>query len=183
MRPELLGFLKLCLPKNIIKITQPTLRQQPAVWLLADRYATHIISKLFRYHSLFYKTQAIDTNGYEIQQTKAPHHNTTALINIFTLPNWGLKLLLTTRIHTHQMAPTLSTQFSGLAWGEREISEMLGINYKNKIDARRLMLDYAFEGHPLRKNFPTVGFEEIEYNALDRWLNYTKIMIRDDTNF
>lgn len=91
--------------------------------------------------------------------------------------------MLTTRISSHQMAPTLSTQFSGLTWGEREISEMLGINYKNKIDARRLMLDYAFEGHPLRKNFPTVGFEEIEYNALDRWLGYTKIMIRDDTNF
>ncbi len=91
--------------------------------------------------------------------------------------------MLSTRISAHQMAPALSPQFSGLTWGEREISEMLGINYKNKIDARRLMLDYAFEGHPLRKNFPTAGFEEVEYNALERWINYTKVMIRDDINF
>ena len=68
----------------------------------------------------------------------------------------------------HLSAPALCTLFSGLTWGEREISEMLGINYKNKLDARRLMLDYAFEGHPLRKNFPTAGFEELEYNALER---------------
>jgi NADH:ubiquinone oxidoreductase subunit C len=58
--------------------------------------------------------------------------------------------------------------FPGFSWGEREASELLGINFKNKPDARRLMLDYSFEGHPLRKSFPCFGFEELSYNTRER---------------
>lgn len=45
---------------------------------------------------------------------------------------------------------------------------MLGINFTKKLDARRLMLDYAFDGLPLSKNFPAIGYEEIEYDARER---------------
>ena len=48
------------------------------------------------------------------------------------------------------------------------MSELLGINFLDKLDARRLMLDYALEGHPLRKSFPSIGFEELAYDAQER---------------
>ena len=60
---------------------------------------------------------------------------------------------------------------------------MLGINFSGKLDARRLMLDYAFEGHPLRKSFPCMGFEELEYSTLERWVVYNIINYRDEIDF
>ena len=60
---------------------------------------------------------------------------------------------------------------------------MLGVNFHNKLDARRLMLDYAFEGAPLRKSFPCIGFEELEYDARERWLVYRPLKYRDEIDF
>ncbi len=180
MRPELLGLFRLILPFSLMKITQPCIRQQPILWFWLDIINSFALIKLLRVHSLFYKTQAIDTNGYEIVKTNNTRQSITSLVNIFNLAAWGLKMSILHYTHNTQTVPTPSTLFGGLTWGEREISEMLGINYKNKLDARRLMLDYAFEGTPLRKNFPVMGFEEIEYNALERWIGYKNARIRDN---
>ena len=49
---------------------------------------------------------------------------------------------------------------------------MLGINFLNKVDSRRLMLDYSFEGCPLLKNFPAIGYEEVIYSTTERWVTY-----------
>lgn len=153
------------------------------LWLYINTKAFFALTTLLRYNSLFYKTQAVDTNGYEVPRQPLLKQHATALVNVFTAPAWSLKLTLVYRIQTAQTATPAGQLFASLTWGEREISELLGVNYNFKIDARRLMLDYAFEGTPLKKNFPSAGFEEIEYNAQTRWLTYKRIKIRDDVDF
>lgn len=60
------------------------------------------------------------------------------------------------------------------------MAELLGLSFEGKIDARRLMLDYTFEGHPLLKQFPVTGYEELEYSAILQQLLFTIAKQRDD---
>ena len=183
MRQDLYGLLKILLPHASLKITWPRTRQQPLVWLFIDRKHLKNVLALFRYSSLFHRTRAIDVGGYEISQHTAHVQHQFLVAYIFALPAWHIKLCVATTTNTYQQITPASRFFPGLTWGERELSELLGINFLHKIDARRLMLDYAFEGHPLRKNFPAIGFEELSYSARDRWLTYTPLKTRDELDF
>jgi NADH:ubiquinone oxidoreductase subunit C len=57
---------------------------------------------------------------------------------------------------------------------------MLGVTISRKLDARRLMVDYTFEGAPLLRQFPAVGYEELEFSALQRTLLYVTLRLRDE---
>ena len=116
------------------------------------------------------------------QQFSSSQHQ-FIVTHVFNLAAWQTKICLAIPANAYQTQIAASSFFPGLSWGERELSELLGINFKHKIDARRLMLDYAFEGHPLRKNFPTIGFEELAYDAQERWLKYTPLKYRDEIDF
>lgn len=61
-----------------------------------------------------------------------------------------------------------TTVFSSAAWWEREIWDMFGIFFSNHPDLRRILTDYGFQGHPLRKDFPLTGFKEVRYDDSEK---------------
>jgi NADH-quinone oxidoreductase subunit C len=60
---------------------------------------------------------------------------------------------------------SITKLFFSASWLEREIWDMFGIFFRNHFDLRRLLTDYGFFGHPLRKDFPLMGFIEVKYGA------------------
>ena len=67
---------------------------------------------------------------------------------------------------------SLTQFYHGAGWCERELWDMFGIFVVNHADLRRVLCDYGFEGHPLRKDFPVSGFVELEYNSVQKRVMY-----------
>ena len=65
-------------------------------------------------------------------------------------------------------------------WAERELWDMFGIYVEGHPDLRRILTDYGFQGHPLRKDFPLTGFDEVSYETESRKVVYNKVKLTQD---
>lgn len=76
--------------------------------------------------------------------------------------------------------PTATGVFSTAGWFERECWDMYGVAFEGNPDLRRLLTDYGFEGHPLRKDFPLTGFVEIRYDDEKKRVVYEPVKLTQD---
>jgi NADH:ubiquinone oxidoreductase subunit C len=77
--------------------------------------------------------------------------------------------------NTIKTFPSLKAIYGSADWQEREIWELLGFNFHGHTDLRRLLLDYGFIGHPLRKDFPLEGLLQTTYNYITKTIIYEPV--------
>ena len=102
------------------------------------------------------------------------------LVNyMFISLRFNIRLVLKVKLKENDFLDSI-TSFYSTAWLEREVWDMFGIFFFSNNDLRRILTDYGFEGYPLRKDYPIMGYTEINYDYESKRLVYTPINLTQE---
>ena len=102
------------------------------------------------------------------------------LIYLFLSHENNYRIKLSINFQPNQVIDSITKIFPSANWMEREVFDMYGIKFKNHPDLRRILTDYGFKGHPLRKDFPLTGFNEVRYSEKDKKVIYEPVKLEQN---
>jgi NADH-quinone oxidoreductase subunit C len=86
------------------------------------------------------------------------------VVYLFLSHEFNQRIILSYLINENEVISSLTPIYPAANWMEREVFDMYGVKFKDHPDMRRILTDYGFEGHPLRKDFPLTGHLEVRYS-------------------
>ena len=93
----------------------------------------------------------------------------------------NLRLIINSNISEKTIIPSITKIYPSANWMEREVFDMYGISFKNHPNLKRILTDYEFKGHPLRKDFPLTGHVETRYSEDQKKVIYEPVKL--DQNY
>ena len=120
--------------------------------------------------------QLIDIAGVDYPENEKRFQ----LVYLFLSHEKNIRIKLLIKFDINQTIPSITKIFSSANWMEREVFDMYGIKFKNHPDLRRILTDYNFKGHPLRKDFPLTGFNEVRYSEKDKKVVYESVKLEQN---
>lgn len=98
----------------------------------------------------------------------------------FLSPTQNVRIRVKLQAGEDEVVPSITPIFPGADWFERETWDLYGVPFSGHPDLRRILTDYGFEGHPLRKDFPTTGFVELRYDAEAKRVIYEPVELKQE---
>ena len=98
----------------------------------------------------------------------------------FLSPTLNTRIRLKVHADETTQVPSIIDVFPGADWFEREAYDLYGVIFIGHPDMRRLLTDYGFEGHPLRKDFPLTGFVEVRYDDQEKRVLYEPVRLNQE---
>ncbi len=92
--------------------------------------------------------------------------------------NFRIKVLF--KFEIEKRIKSITSLFPSANWMEREVFDMYGVKFLNHPDLRRILTDYGFKGHPLRKDFPLTGFNQVKYSEKEKKVVYEPVHLEQN---
>ena len=102
------------------------------------------------------------------------------LVYLFLSHEFNSRIIIDFFVNEKEVVTSLTSIFPSSNWMEREVFDMYGIKFKDHPDLRRILTDYDFKGHPLRKDFPLTGHKEVRYSEDDKKVIYEPVKLEQN---
>ena len=140
-----------------------------------------VVQKVKEDEELLYE-QLVDITATDNLMSKSGYSEQRfTLIYSFLSLKFNKRLFIFTNLSEDSLdIDTITPIFESADWYERECYDLFGINFKNHPNLQRLMNDYNFQGHPLRKDFPLTGYEEVRYDENLKKVVYEPVTLKQE---
>jgi|TARA_B110000438_G_C15742968_1_gene619357 NADH-quinone oxidoreductase subunit C len=120
--------------------------------------------------------QLIDIAGVDYPSEEKRFH----LVYLFLSHEKNIRIKVSIKFESNKKIPSITKIFPSANWMEREVFDMYGIEFNGHPDLRRILTDYNFKGHPLRKDFPLTGFDEVRYSEKEKKVIYEPVNLEQN---
>jgi len=121
-------------------------------------------------------TQMIDVTAVDYPERSKRFE----LVYHFLSMRHNMRIRVKAELANGEIAPSITSIHPSANWFEREVFDMYGIRFSGHPDLRRLLTDYGFTGHPLRKDFPTTGYLEMHYDEVEKRCVYRPVSLTQE---
>ncbi len=119
----------------------------------------------------------IDLFGADMLGVRSPRFE--VIYNLLSL-KLNNRITIKVAVEDGEKVPSAVGVFDGAGWFEREAFDMYGVVFNGNPDLRRILTDYGFEGHPLRKDFPLTGYKEVRYDEAQQKVVYEPVKLMQE---
>jgi NADH-quinone oxidoreductase subunit C len=158
-----------------VTVVEPIAHDNLIIYVAANE-VVNFLKFLRDDQNLSFKT-LLDVFGADLLGIRSPRFEV-----IYNLLSYKLNNRITVKVALNEgeKVATASEIFSSANWFEREAFDMYGIEFVNHPDLRRILTDYGFEGHPLRKDFPLTGYKEVRYDEQQKKVVYEPVKLMQE---
>ena len=157
------------------KIKNSSIKNEELIIEIIEGDLIDIVQLLKSNESCKFK-QLIDIVGVDYPENEKRFE----LVYLFLSHEHNLRIKVLIKFQINQPINSLTKIFPSANWMEREVFDMYGIKFKNHPDLRRILTDYGFKGHPLRKDFPLTGFNEVRYSEKEKKVIYEPVKLEQN---
>lgn len=146
------------------------------LYLKVNREGIKKLLTFLRYHTQTLYQQLIDLYGVDYGER---FNRFEICYNLLSL-EWNSRVTVTLAVSDRQLVESVTDLYPNALWYERETYDMFGVIFHGNPDLRRILTDYGFKGHPLRKDFPLTGYIEVRYDDFSKRLRYERVSLAQE---